>query len=65
LVQLPVPWVEVYASSLASSSGVHGPFFTFALSQHGGLPIAVVPSAHTLPVLLISNDDDASRGLAI
>jgi hypothetical protein len=24
---------------LASSSGVHGPFFTFALSQHGGLPI--------------------------
>jgi hypothetical protein len=36
---LPVPWLEVYASSLASSSGVHGPFFTFALSQHGGRPI--------------------------
>jgi hypothetical protein len=56
-VQLPVPWLEVYASSLASSSGVHGPFFTFALSQHGGRPIPApflrlieLENLHQLPV---------------
>lgn len=36
---LPVPFSSIYALSVASSSGDHGPFFTLFLSQQGALPI--------------------------
>ena len=39
-IQLPpVPCFSMYCFSFASSSGDHGPFFTFALSQQGALPM--------------------------
>lgn len=40
-VQLPIPWVLVYAISFKSSSSVQRPLFTLDLSQHGGLPISL------------------------
>lgn len=42
-IQLPpVPCCSMQDLSLASSSGDHGPFFTFALSQQGALPMVVL-----------------------
>jgi len=41
-IQLPpVPYFSMYSLSFESSSGDHGPFFTFALSQQGALPISL------------------------
>lgn len=37
----PVPYFSMYTLSFESSSGDHGPFFTFALSQQGALPISL------------------------
>lgn len=37
----PLPCCSIYSFSFASSSGDHGPLFTFALSQQGALPISL------------------------
>lgn len=46
----PVPYLSIYSFSFASSSGDHGPLFTFALSQQGALPISLTLSE--IPLLL-------------
>ena len=48
----PVPYFSIYALSFESSSGDHGPFFTFALSQQGALPIP--PFVWSLSLLSVS-----------
>lgn len=36
-----MPYLSMKLLSFASSSGDHGPLFTFSLSQHGALPISL------------------------
>lgn len=61
VVQFPVPWVEVYASSFASSSAVQSPLFTVDLSQHGGLPIS--PNTALIDIGRHSHEGGRKRGV--
>jgi hypothetical protein len=56
--QLPGPCSWMWETRTRSSSGVHGPFFTPSLSQHGGLTMVVEEQGKPRPslrwILLIS-----------
>lgn len=57
-IQLPpVPYFSMKSLSFLSSSGDQGPFFTFALSQHGALPMSQAPRTTKTPTLSLSLSD--------
>lgn len=48
--------------SLESSAGLHGPLFTWLLSQHGARPFPISPTLSSLGDNEVEDEDEAADG---